>query len=180
MRDPQNAGLLSKASPSANQAVAGVHSASLTIMPPLPAAGCFGERTDQGMLGEGFFQALDMFESCRNLAAIISGRKNEGQAFRLKGARKIERVAIAKVNIHERNVDGVRTDELAGIQQIVCGTNNGGAIVGYAGDNAVALNMVILRHQHMEAIKSFLAGFVEHSRPPRGKGISTPDVEIRH
>jgi hypothetical protein len=94
------------------------------------AANGFDQRTYQGMFGKGLLQAFYVLETGWNLAAIISGRKNEGQALRLKSARKIECVPITQVNIHDGNVDGVRSDKLAGFRQVVGGAYNGSAEVG--------------------------------------------------
>lgn len=123
------------------------------------------QRADQCVFGKGLFQAPDVSKIGRYLAAIISGRKNERQAFRLKDARQVKCVPVAQVDIHDGDVDGVGCDQLVGFRQIVGGTDNGSSEVGYAGNNAVALDMVILGHQDVEPIKSSFIGFIKHNGP---------------
>ena len=83
----------------------------------------------------------------------------------MKDARQVKCVPVAQVDIHDGNVDGVGRDQLVGFRQIVGWTDNGSSEVGYAGNNAVALDMVILRHQDVEPIKSSFIGFIKHNGP---------------
>ena len=105
------------------------------------------------MFGKGLFETLYLPKIGWNVAALVSGRKDEWQAPGLKDARKIKRVSIAQVDIHDGKVDGVRSDEPMGLRQTMCRANNRRTDAGYDTANAIALKMVILRHEDVDAAK---------------------------